>query len=75
MYFEYISKPTSNSMGADLQILQDARVKFQNNLDLGHLNINSLWNKVSDLRITFKYLSLDYFVLSENQLDESFSTA
>ena len=62
-------------MEADLQILQDDRVKFHNNPLLGYLNINSLRNKVTDFRIIFKDLSLDYFVLSETKLDESFPTA
>ena len=62
-------------MEADLQILPDDRVKFHNNPFLGYLKINSLRNKVTDLRITFKELSLDYFVLSETKLGESFPTA
>ena len=57
---ECISKRTSNSMEADLKILQDDRVQFHNNPLLGYLNINSLRNKVTDLRIIFKDLSLDY---------------
>ena len=44
-------------MEADLQILQDDRVKFHSNSLLGYLNINSLRNKVTDLRIIFKDLS------------------
>ena len=59
-------------MEADLQILQDGRIKFHNNPLLGYLNINSLRNKVTDF---FKDLSLDYFVVSETKLDESFPTA
>ena len=62
-------------MEANLQILQDDRVKFHNNPLLGYLNINSWRNKVTDFRIIFKDLSLDYFVLSETKLDESFPTA
>ena len=62
-------------MEAGLQTLQDDRVKFHNNPLLGYLNINSLRNKVTDLRIIFKDLSLDYFILSETKLDESFLTA
>ena len=61
-------------MEADLQILQDDRVKYHKNPLLGYLKINSLRNKVTDLRIIFKDLSLDYFVLSEAKLDESFPT-
>ena len=70
-----ISKPTSNPIEADLQILQEGRIKFHNNPLLGYLNINSLRNKVTYLRIIFKGLSLDYFVLSETKLDESFPIA
>ena len=62
-------------MGANLQILQEDRTKFHKNPLLGYLNINSLRNKVTDLRIIFKDLSLDYFVLSQTKLDESFPTA
>ena len=72
---ECISKPTSNSMEPGQQILQDDRVKFQNNPLLGYHNINSLQNKVTDLGIILKDLSLGYFILSETKLDESFSTA
>ena len=42
---------------------------------IGYLNINSLRNKLTDLRVILKYLSLDYFVLSEMKLDESFPNA
>ena len=66
---EFISNSTSNSMEADLQILQDLRVKFHSNLLLGYLNINSLQKKVTDLMIIFKDSSLDYFVLSETKVD------
>ena len=38
---------------------------------IGYLNINSLRNKLTDL----KYLSLYYFILSETKLDESFPNA
>ena len=61
-------------MEADLQILQDDRVEFYSNLLLEYLNVNSLPNKVTDLKIIFKDLSLDYFVLSETKLDDSFRT-
>ena len=73
---ECISKPTNNSMEADLQILQNDRAKFHNNPLLGYLNRNSWGNKGTSLRIIlriiFKDLSLDYFVLSETKLGESY---
>ena len=62
-------------MKANLQILQYNRVELYNNLILDYFNINSLPNKVTDLRIIFKDLSLDHFVLSETKLDESFPIA
>ena len=40
-----------------------------------YLNINSLQNKLTDLRVILKYLSLNYFVLSETKLNESFANA
>ena len=61
-------------MEADLQTLQDHRVKFHNNPLLDYLHINSLRSKVTNLTIIFKDYSLDYFVLSETKLDESFPT-
>ena len=64
---ECISKPTRNSMEEDLQVLQEDRMKFHSNPLLGYLNISSLRNKVTDLRIIFKTLSLDFFVLSETK--------
>ena len=65
-------KPTSNSMEADLRILQDDRVKFHNDPLLGYLNINSLRNKVTDLRLIFKD---QLKPMSETKLDESLPTA
>ena len=42
---------------------------------LGYLNINSLRNKITDLRVIMKTLSLDYLILSETKIDESFPTS
>ena len=42
---------------------------------IDYLNINSLQNKLTDLKVILKYLSLDYFILSETKLDESFPNA
>ena len=42
---------------------------------IGYLNINNLRNKLTDLKVILKYLSLDYFILSETKLDESFPKA
>ena len=42
---------------------------------IGYLNIKSLRNKLTDLKVILKYLSLDCFILSETKLDESFRNA
>ena len=34
---------------------------------IGYLNINSVRNKLIDLKVFLKYLSLDYFILSETK--------
>ena len=49
----------------DLQMLRNERLKFNKNPRLGYLNINSLRNKIIDLREIIQYLNLDYFVLKE----------
>ena len=42
---------------------------------IGYLNINSLRNNIVDLREIILELSLDYLVLSETKIDQSFPTA
>ena len=53
-------------------MLQDDRLKFLCNPLIAYLNINSLRNKVIDLGKILKDLPLDYIVISETKLDESF---
>ena len=62
------SKPSA----ADLEMLQNDRLKFLHNPLIAYLNINSLRNKVIDLGEILKDLPLDYLVISETKLDESF---
>ena len=64
----------TSSLVTDLQVLHHERLKHKNPM-IGYLNINSLQNKLTDLKVTLKYLSLDYFVLSETTLPESFPNA
>ena len=64
--------PASSVNSPDLQSLKDARSDNTENQIIGFLNINSLWNKIIDLRGVLKHTSLDYFVLSETKLDNSF---
>ena len=63
------------SLATDLQVLHHERLKHNKNPMIGYLNINSLRNKLKDLKVMLKYLSLDYFILSETKLDESFPNA
>ena len=62
----------SKSSAADLEMLQDDRLKLLHNPLIAYLNINSLRNKVIDLGEILKDLPLDYIVISETKLDESF---
>ena len=58
-----------------LQQLQEDRLKHCKYPLIGYLNINSLRNKISDLRVIMKTLSLDYLILSETKIDEIFPTS
>ena len=52
-----------------------ARSDNTGNPMIGYLNINSVRNKTIDLREVLKHIYLDYFVLRETKLDNSFSCA
>ena len=65
----------SKSSAADLEMLQNDRLKFLHNPLIAYLNINSLRNKVIDLREILKDLPLDCLVTGETKLDESFLNA
>ena len=60
---------------SDLQILRKLRLKYPRNPLIGYLNINSLRNKIIDVRELIGRLQLDYFVISETKLDSSFPSA
>ena len=60
---------------SDLQILRKLRLKYPRNPLIGYLNINSLRNKIIDVREMIGRLQLDYFVMSETKLDSSFPSA
>ena len=62
----------TSSLTTDLQQWRHERLKHNENPVKGYLNLSSLQNKLTDLRVILKYLSLDYLVLSETKLDESF---
>ena len=60
---------------ADPEMLKNDRLKFLNNPVIACLNINSLRNKVIELGVILKELPLDYLVISETKLDDSFPNA
>ena len=62
-------------MGAELHLLQKDRRQYLRNHLIGYLNINSVRNKIADLQIFIQNIPLDYLVLSETKLDESFPNA
>ena len=62
-------------MGAELHLLQKDERQYLSNPLIGYLNINSLRNKIADLQIFIQNIPLDYLVLSETKLDESFPNA
>ena len=57
---------------SDLQILGKKRLKYPHNMLIGYFSINSLRNKIIDVREVIRKLSIDYFVISETKLDEPF---
>ena len=65
----------SKSSAADLEMIQNDRLKFLHNPRIAYLNISSLRNKVIDLGEILKDLPLDYLVISETKLEESFPNA
>ena len=56
-------------------MLQELKLQHRKTLLIGCLNINCVRNKISDLRVLLDDLQLDYFVISETKLDDSFSSA
>ena len=59
---------------SDLQMLHDLRLEYWKKLLRGYLNINSLRNNLHDLRLII-HVPIDYFVISETKLDNSFPNA
>ena len=54
--------------------MYENRLKHPRNPLIGYLNINSFRKKIVDVRKVFVKLQLDYFVLSETKLDDSFTS-
>ena len=62
---------------SDLQMLYDLRFEYSKILLCGYLIINSLRNKIDDLReiMHVNTISSDYFLIRETKLDGSFPNA
>ena len=58
-----------------LQPLQEDKIKHHKYPLIRYFTINNSRNKITDFRVIMKTLSLDYLVLIESKLDESFLTA
>ena len=68
-----IDEIRKNKMGADLHKLKLIRKPHLNNLIIGYLNLNSLRNKMHEMREVFGDLSPDYFVLAETKINDEFA--
>ena len=83
--YNFLEKHTPSSTWQDLkenlsketglQQLQEDILKHHKNPPIGYLNINSLRNEITDLRVIMKTLPLDYLTFSETNGHESFPTA
>ena len=58
-----------------LRQLQEDNLKHHKNPLINYLKINSLRNKITEIKFIMKALSLDYLILSETKIAESFQTA
>ena len=63
---------TANSSNFDLRYLREVRKEFANNPIIGYLNINSLRNKIVDLRQVLYESELDIVAISETKLSDEF---
>ena len=69
-----IQESKIGSISSGFRAARENRLKYMNNPLIGYVNTNSLRNKVIDLREIILELSLDYYVLSETKIDQSFPT-
>ena len=72
---ENTSSKSERTECTDLQIMYKNRLKPPRKPLIEYPNINSLRNKIVDAREVVGKLQLDYFVLSETKLDDSFPSA
>ena len=61
-------------VSSGFEAIRENRLKYATNALIGYLNINSFKNKTVDLRETILELSVNYLVLIETKIDQSFPT-
>ena len=65
---------SDSSVSCDIDALFSLRTTFQNNPLIGFLNINSLRNKIIDLRVIVERCLPDILVIEETKLSSDFKT-
>ena len=71
--FSDMNSPVKSVQDCNNSIDRITNLRFKNPKNLiGYLNINSLRNKIVDLREICNSFSPDYFVIAETKLDQSF---
>ena len=70
-----IKEDNIDLVSSGFEAMRENRLKYVNNPLIGNLNINSSRNKIVDLKEIILKLSLDYLVLSETKINQSFPTA
>ena len=68
------NKDTNSIDCTDLHELKKDRLNYPRN-SIGYLSINSMRNKILDIREVFGKLQFDYFVFRETKSDKSFPSA
>ena len=70
-----ISSDITNNDYSDISDLIKIREQYTNNLVLGYLNINSLKNKIINLREVVDKVLIDILCIDETKLDDTFPDA
>ena len=70
-----ISSDITNNDHSDISDLIKIREQYTNNLVLGYLNINSLKNKIINLREVVDNVLIDILCIDETKLDDTFPDA
>ena len=69
------NKPKNTNHNLSIEELINLRKLYTNNPIIGYLNINSLKNKITQLREVSRKAPIDLFCINETKLDTSFPDA